>query len=55
MIDMVVPRHSLKESLARVIDLLMRKSPGAEIVSLKPESEETAEAGNDDGAAPPSD
>ena len=55
MIDMVVPRHSLKESLARVIDLLMRPSPGAEVLPLKPESEETAEAGNDDGAASPPD
>ena len=55
MIDMVVPRHSLKESLARVIDLLMRPSPGAEVLPLKPESEETAEAGNDDGPAYPPD
>ena len=29
MIDMVVKRHELKEHLARVIDLLVRNSPGA--------------------------
>ena len=69
MIDMVVSRHDLRNSLARIIDLLMRKSPGAEIVQIKPGTEETVEAvaaeaetaeaaagdGADDGSKPASD
>ena len=50
MIDMVVARHDLKDSLARVIGLLMRKSPGAEIVLLKADTPEAAPSGTDDPA-----
>ena len=42
MIDMVVKRHDLKDTLARVLDLLMRKAPGAEIVPIKAAAEEAA-------------
>jgi acetyl-CoA carboxylase carboxyl transferase subunit beta len=34
MVDIVVPRAQLRETLARLVDLLRRKSPGAEIVQL---------------------
>ncbi len=36
MIDMVVNRHDLAATLARIIDLLMRKTPSADVVSLNP-------------------
>ena len=63
MIDMVVKRHELKDTLARVIDLLMRKTPGAEIVPINTDTEEltaaeAAESGDngaDDGSKPASD
>ena len=35
MIDMVVPRHELAAKLGLIIDLLRRKSPGADIVPIK--------------------
>ena len=50
MIDMVVPRHDLKDTLARVIDLLVRRTPGADIVQINPISQRPATGGNDDGA-----
>jgi acetyl-CoA carboxylase carboxyl transferase subunit beta len=34
MVDIVVPRAQLRETLARLVDLLRRKSPGADIVQL---------------------
>jgi acetyl-CoA carboxylase carboxyl transferase subunit beta len=65
MIDMVVKRHDLKDTLARVIDLLMRKSPGAEIVPIKADAGEVSDTdsgkgqggvgsadGTDDGSKP---
>jgi acetyl-CoA carboxylase carboxyl transferase subunit beta len=54
MIDMVVPRHELKDSLARVIDLLTRNYPGAEFVTSKPDNKTAVTVGNDDGSAPAS-
>ena len=51
MIDMVVPRHDLKDTLARVIDLLVRRTPGADIVPISSDSQKPATGGNDDGAA----
>ncbi len=50
MIDMVVPRHDLHETLARVLDLLMRKGPSAEIVPLAVSG--TAKGGKDGGDKP---
>ena len=50
MIDMVVLRHDLKDTLARVIDLLVRRTPGADIVQINPISQRPATGGNDDGA-----
>ena len=66
MIDMVVKRHELKDTLARVIDLLIRKTSGAEIVPINTDTEEptaakaaeAAESGDndaDDGSKPASD
>jgi acetyl-CoA carboxylase carboxyl transferase subunit beta len=36
MVDMVVHRRELRETLARLVDLLRRKQPGAEVVALPP-------------------
>ena len=49
MIDMVVKRHDLKDTLARVIDLLMRKSPGAEIVQIKADAGEVSDTDSGTG------
>lgn len=38
MVDMVVPRAELRETLVRIISLLMDREPGAEIVPLTPHS-----------------
>ena len=38
MVDMVVPRAELRETLIRIISLLMDRAPGAEIVPLTPRS-----------------
>ncbi|MBK1666284.1 acetyl-CoA carboxylase, carboxyltransferase subunit beta [Rhodospirillum rubrum] len=37
MVDMVVPRSELKETLARLMALLMRRPPTAEVVPLSPD------------------
>jgi acetyl-CoA carboxylase carboxyl transferase subunit beta len=37
MVDMVVPRKELRETLARIIGLLRHRTPPAEIVPLLPE------------------
>jgi hypothetical protein len=34
MVDMVVPRHELREKLVQLIGLLLHKSPSADVVSL---------------------
>ena len=49
MIDMVVKRHELKDQLARVIDLLMRKSRGDDVVPIAPFTKNiaTTESGTD--------
>ena len=49
MVDMVVPRHDMHDTLARVLDLLMRKAPSAEIVQLPGSA---AKGGKDGGAKP---
>jgi acetyl-CoA carboxylase carboxyl transferase subunit beta len=41
MVDIVVHRAKLRETLARVLDLLRRKLPGAEVVPLTPRAETT--------------
>jgi acetyl-CoA carboxylase carboxyl transferase subunit beta len=38
MVDMVVPRKELRDTLARIIGLLRHKTPPAEIVPLLPEA-----------------
>ena len=53
MIDMVVPRHDLAATLGRIIDLLRRKEPGADVVSLSQDGD-AASAGSNDGPAPAS-
>lgn len=40
MLDMVVPRSQLRDRLIRIIDLLMHKTPSAEVVNL-PKSEQS--------------
>jgi acetyl-CoA carboxylase carboxyl transferase subunit beta len=37
MIDMVVRRHDLRATLARVLDLLMNRTPAAPVVALTPQ------------------
>ena len=54
MIDMVVPRHELHGTLARVINLLMRPAPSAEIVALAPAAEPAKKTGKNGGANPSS-
>ena len=44
MVDMVVPRAKLRETLIRLLDLLRRKQPGTEIVSLPNQKPAQAEA-----------
>jgi acetyl-CoA carboxylase carboxyl transferase subunit beta len=44
MVDMVVPRKDLRETLARIIGLLRHKTPPAEIVPLLPGRSEVGEA-----------
>ena len=44
MVDMVVPRAALRETLARIIALLRHKTPPAEIVPLVPSRSEPGEA-----------
>jgi acetyl-CoA carboxylase carboxyl transferase subunit beta len=41
MVDMVVPRAALRETLARIIGLLRHRTPPAEIVTLLPEASAT--------------
>ena len=50
MIDMVVPRNEMAETLARVINLLMRRTPGADIVPITPAA--PAESKSGDGENP---
>jgi acetyl-CoA carboxylase carboxyl transferase subunit beta len=38
MVDMVVPRKELRETLARIISLLRHKTPLAEVITLLPEA-----------------
>lgn len=38
-VDMVVPRKELRETLIRVIDLLRNREPGADVVTLAVEGE----------------
>ena len=45
MIDMVVPRAELHDTLARVLGLLMRQTPPAEIVSLNKEPPAESDSG----------
>ena len=35
MIDMVVPRSELRDTLARILDLLARREPSAEIAAVE--------------------
>jgi acetyl-CoA carboxylase carboxyl transferase subunit beta len=42
MIDMVVPRHELRDTLIRVLDLLRNRNPAGEVVAL-PKSEAAAD------------
>ncbi len=46
-VDMVVPRHELRETLTRIFSLLRQPGPPAEIVALP-----NIEAANDDGEQP---
>ena len=46
MIDMVVPRHEMAAQLGRIIDLLRRKAPSAEIFPIK--SDDSVDAGDGD-------
>ncbi|MGB0630320.1 MAG: acetyl-CoA carboxylase, carboxyltransferase subunit beta [Alphaproteobacteria bacterium] len=55
MIDMVVPRHDLAATLGRIIDLLRRKKPGAEVVPIKQDGDAAATGGSDDQQAPATD
>ncbi|MBM3571176.1 MAG: acetyl-CoA carboxylase carboxyltransferase subunit beta [Alphaproteobacteria bacterium] len=48
MVDMVVPRHRLRETLARLLDLLRRPDPPAEVLRL-PLPEAAGAASHDDG------
>ena len=52
MIDMVVPRHDLPESLGRVIGLLGQKSSGAEIIPVTAATAAPDADSGGDGAAP---
>ena len=52
MIDMVVPRHDLPESLGRVIGLLGQKSSGAEIIPVTAATAAPDAESGGDGAAP---
>lgn len=55
MIDMVVPRHDLASTLGRIIDLLRRKSPGAEVVPINKDGDAAVAGGSDDQQAPAND
>jgi acetyl-CoA carboxylase carboxyl transferase subunit beta len=46
MIDMVVPRHELRDTLIRVLDLLRNRNPAGDVVAL-PKADATAEATSD--------
>src|SRR3546814_10796414 len=51
MIDAVVPRKELKATLARILGLLMRRGPSAQIVTLtQPELEIPGRAGKSSAA-----
>lgn len=53
MLDMVVHRHEMRETLGRVIDLLMSPMPGAEVLKLPQPDLDIPEAGDArDGSAP---
>ena len=52
MIDMVVPRHDLPETLGRVIGLLVQKSFGAEIIPVTAATAAPDADSGGDGAAP---
>jgi acetyl-CoA carboxylase carboxyl transferase subunit beta len=51
MVDMVVPRHLLRATLARLLDLLRRPGPTAEVLSL-PRADAAAAASRADGPHP---
>lgn len=50
LVDMVVPRHELKETLARLLGLLLRRTPAAEVIPL-PTGEVAAPEAVEDAAA----
>jgi len=52
MIDMVVPRHDLPETLGRVIGLLVQKSFGAEVIPVTAATAAPDADSGGDGAAP---
>lgn len=48
MVDVVVHRHKLKETLVRILDLLCRHKAGGDVVPLHPEAKATASADPDE-------
>ena len=54
MIDMVVSRHDLAGTLGRIIDLIRRKTLGADVVPIAQENDAAA-GGSDDEQAPATD
>jgi acetyl-CoA carboxylase carboxyl transferase subunit beta len=54
MVDMVVPRHKLRESIARILGLLMSPAPVAEILPMPQTGLEIpARGASSQGASPP--
>lgn len=55
MLDMVVPRNELHDTLARVIDLLVRTGPSADVVALDAPKPAEPKAAEGDGDIPTAD
>ncbi|MEM7442480.1 MAG: acetyl-CoA carboxylase, carboxyltransferase subunit beta [Pseudomonadota bacterium] len=50
MVDIVVHRAKLRETIARIVGLLRQPTPSAQVVPLKPDAPTTIEAASGDGA-----
>lgn len=46
MVDMVVPRKEMRPTLIRLIDLLLRRTPAAEVIPISKDKEEPAKDGD---------
>ncbi|MCB2107681.1 MAG: acetyl-CoA carboxylase carboxyltransferase subunit beta [Rhodobacteraceae bacterium] len=55
MVDMVVPRHELRNTLIQTIGLLMHKNPAADVVAMTPTARRRKPEGAPDAAAAPPD